>query len=98
VEIITNSNNTITIKGHISTLNHYMEIKQVIHESIAANNLQAFTILIPDSNTITSSMIGFFIKIVNMDRINLTLKVGQEDLFNMLKDLNVATLFNLEKL
>lgn len=98
MELIINSPDTITIKGHITSLNDYIDIKQAIQKNIQNHNLQSLILNIPDSNTITSSMIGFFIKLVNSDRINLSMKVGQTNLFTMLEELNLVVLFNVQKL
>lgn len=98
MELIINSPDTITIKGHIISLDHYIDIKQAIQKNIQIHNLQSLILNIPDSNTITSSMIGFFIKLVNADRINLSMRVGQANLFTMLEELNLVALFNVQKL
>jgi len=93
---ITTSGNTVTIKGNIKSVANYQEIKSTI-ENIVVGGSTSITIYIVDSLSITSSVIGYFNKLVLKDKINLSLKVGNKQLMDLLDDLNLTSVFKATK-
>jgi len=93
---VTMSSNSITIDGNIKSVNDYQEIKT------AANNLvdehKEINIIIQDSLSITSSVIGYLNKLVLKDGIKITMKVGNSQLMELLEDLNLKRVFNARKI
>ena len=85
----------IIITGNIKTMKDFQEIKACIDAEIRKR--KDLTIKIVDSLSITSSVIGYFSKIINKDGINLNLSVGDDQLLNLIDDLNLTSMFKAKK-
>jgi len=92
---ISAASNIINISGNIKSINDFQSIKATI-DSLKANH-QSLTIHIEDSISITSSVIGYFNKIILKDAINLQLIIGNKQLIELFDDLNLSKLFNVQK-
>jgi len=92
---ITISSNSIIIEGNIKTVHDYQEIKSVTDSLIQEH--RKIKIIIKDSLSITSSIIGYFNKIVLRDSIDLSMEVGNIQLVNLLDDLNLTSIFKVKK-
>jgi hypothetical protein len=92
---ITISSNSIIIDGNIKTVHDYQEIKSVTDSLIQEH--KKIKIIIKDSLSITSSIIGYFNKIVLRDSIDLNMEVGNIQLVNLLDDLNLTSIFKVKK-
>jgi len=92
---ITISSNSIIIEGNIKTVHDYQEIKSVTDSLIQEH--KKIKIIIKDSLSITSSIIGYFNKIVLRDSIDLNMEVGNIQLVNLLDDLNLTSIFKVKK-
>ncbi|MDA3908444.1 MAG: hypothetical protein PF437_05105 [Sulfurimonas sp.] len=93
---ITSSSNTINITGNIKSISNFSEIKNIL-ESVV-NQHKNITINIIDSLSITSSVIGYFNKLILKDNISIEMRVGNEQLLHLLTDLNLASTFKARKL
>lgn len=95
MDLSTNAN-TITIDGNIKSISDFQKIKSDI-DSVAKTH-KNITIKIVDSLSITSSVIGYFNKLVLKDGININMNIGNEQLMSLLKDLNLVSTFNASKI
>jgi len=86
----------IIITGNIKTNEDYLAIKTKIQERILLGD-GAIAIVIADSTTISSSIIGFFLKVANKDKIPVTLKIASEKLRYILGELGLADLLNVSE-
>jgi len=93
---VTMSSNSITIEGNIKSVNDYQEIKTSVSDLV--QNHKDINIIIKDSLSITSSVIGYLNKLVLKDGIKITMKVGDSQLMELLEDLNLKTVFNARKI
>ncbi len=93
---IKSSSNTITITGNIKSVSNFSQIKSLVDSIITQN--KSVTIKIVDSLSMTSSVIGYFNKLILKDKIDITMLIGNEQLMNLLTDLNLASTFNVRKL
>ena len=92
---ISSSSNTITITGNIKSISDFSTIKNLIDGTIVNN--KNITINIVDSLSITSSVIGYFNKLILKDKINIDMKVGNDQLLHLLDDLNLRSTFKARK-
>lgn len=90
------SKNIVTIDGNIKTVTDYQELKKNIDPLIKSN--KNIEIILKDSISITSSVIGYFNKLVLKDKIELKIAVASELLFELFKDLNLVELFRVRKI
>jgi len=92
---ITASGNNITIVGNIKSVSDYQQIRSTIDSVVATSS--SVTINIVDSLSITSSVIGYFNKLVLKDKIDLSMKIGNDQLMSLLDDLNLTSVFKARK-
>ncbi|MCD6173639.1 MAG: hypothetical protein J7J96_07595 [Sulfurimonas sp.] len=89
---IATSSNIITITGNIKSISDFQNIKSSIDALIIGEG--SIIINIKDSISITSSVIGYFNKLVLKDKINIQMKIGNSQLMDLLQDLNLVKVFN----
>lgn len=94
---ITHDGNTIEVTGDIKSLQDYTEVKETISKMIFAGS-KSIQLNITNSASITSSVIGFLIKLINIDKIDLKVATGNSKLYKMLNDLNLTDLFKVTNL
>jgi CxxC motif-containing protein len=94
VDILTTSN-VITISGNIKSVNDYQNIKRVIDSVVDSHT--SIVVEIKNSISITSSIIGYFTKLVQKEGVDLSIKVGDVSLMELFDDLNLVTLFKVKK-
>ncbi|EDZ62988.1 hypothetical protein SMGD1_1016 [Sulfurimonas gotlandica GD1] len=92
---ITSSSNTINITGNIKSINDFSQIKNLVDSVVTQH--KNITINIIDSLSITSSVIGYFNKLILKDNINIEMRVGNEQLMHLLADLNLASTFKARR-
>ena len=92
---ISKSSNTVTITGNIKSVGDFQSIKSTV-DSVKVSS-STVIIDIQDSISITSSVIGYLNKLVLKDSIDLSLKVGNEQLMHLLEDLNLTSVFKARK-
>lgn len=85
----------VTIEGNIKSVSDFKEIKSVI-DSLTEQH-KSVSIFIVDSFSITSSVIGYFNKLVLKDEVVLSMRVNDDRLYELLNDLNLISLFHVTK-
>lgn len=93
---VTISSNSITIVGNIKSVNDYQEIKTAVGSLV--NDNKNINLIIKDSLSITSSVIGYLNKLVLKDGIKINMRVGDPQLMELLEDLNLKSVFNASKI
>jgi hypothetical protein len=93
---VSTSSNTLTITGNIKSVNDYKEIKTATDRLIS--EYKEIIVLIENSLSITSSIIGYFNKIVLKDSIDLNMSIGNAQLMELLEDLNLTSVFKVRKI
>ena len=92
---IATASNIITITGNIKSINDYQAIKAALDTLIGTH--KSIIVEIKDSISITSSIIGYFTKLVQKEGIDLSIKVGDESLMELFDDLNLISLFKVRR-
>ncbi len=95
MKIIKNSPKSIQIEGNIKGLSDLQQIKSEV-ESYNLSQGDAFTIEIIDSFSMPSAMIGYLLRIIEQDKIKLTLVIYDKRLTELLADLNLKEVFNIK--
>lgn len=90
---ISSSSNIITITGNIKSIGDFQSIKTTV-DSVKSSNT-TIVIDIQDSVSITSSVIGYFNKLVLKDKIDINMKIGDPQLMELLDDLNLKSVFKV---
>lgn len=87
--------NTVEIKGNIKSLDDYNEIKRVTQELVSKGTTE-MTINVIDSLSMVSSVIGYFIKLINIDKVDLHINVWDKRLYSLLDQLSLTDLFKVK--
>lgn len=85
---------TMTITGEVKSLDCYAEIKKNVQQIVDSGE-ESITIEVIDSMMITSSIIGYFTKIIHADGVKLNMVVHSSRLYELLEDLNLVKMFNV---
>lgn len=90
---ISSNGNTVTIEGNIKSVSDFQLIKSTI-DGVNDSNIY---LIINDSFSITSSVIGYLNKLIHKDGITISMRVNDDRLYDLLNDLNLISLFNVTK-
>ncbi|MBB5020853.1 hypothetical protein [Desulfurispira natronophila] len=86
----------VTIYGAIKTISDHESIKNVLDDVVQTH--KHITIIVPESPTIISSVIGYLIKLIFMKKIQITVKVGNDSLYQMMHELELIKVLNVSKM
>jgi len=93
---ISTSSNIVNITGSIKSVSDYQSVKTTM-DKLKSNNSNII-VNIKDSISITSSVIGYFNKLVLKDKINLQINMGNDQLMELFSDLHLVDLFKAKKI
>ncbi len=95
MELSTNAN-IVTIRGNIKTIADYRAIKEAVDNIVSGT--KNVILVIPDSISMTSSVIGYLNKLAQGDHVKVTLKIGNEELLELLNELNLQSIFHIVRI
>jgi hypothetical protein len=82
----------ITITGNIKSTDDYLAIRALV-TGLQGLGAKALTVRINESLSMPSSVIGFFVKLANRDRIRLTMLIQDPRLLELLEELCLVETF-----
>ena len=88
--------NKLVIEGNIKSITHYNQLKSILDEMVI--NHKKVVVELVDSISVTSSVIGYFSKLVNVNGVVLEVYVSDDDLFVLLEDLGLIQTFSVKKI
>jgi len=88
------SSNELTLIGNIKSIEDSSEIKNAIN-TLQKNGTKSIHLRIIDSFSMTSTVIGYLMKLVNLDKISVSLVVGDPRLYQLLEELSLVQSFNV---
>ena len=88
--------NKIVVKGNVKSIRDYEEIRNVIERVISTNKFVVIELV--DSISLTSSVIGYLSKLVNVDDVKVELYVRDDGLYDLLDDLGLINLFRVKRI
>ena len=92
---ISSSSNNLTITGNIKSVSDFQSIKSSLDEMLKTSKNVNVNIL--DSLSMTSSVIGYFNKLILKDGVGISMSIGDAKLIELLRDLNLESLFKVRK-
>jgi hypothetical protein len=84
----------LTISGNIKSIEDGTAIKEAL-TALKDGGATSVQLMIRDSFSMTSTVIGFLMKLVNIDKIRVTLYVGDPRLHQLLEELSLEQAFNV---
>jgi hypothetical protein len=97
MQIETSGSNELTIRGNIKSIDDGKEIKDAVN-ALISGGATALNLKIQESFSMTSTVIGFLMKLVNIDQVRVSLVVGDQRLYHLLEDLCLIQAFNVRRL
>lgn len=91
------TNTEIHIDDNIKSLGDNDAIKYAIENAWHDDSDKQIDIIIKDSFIITSSVIGFLIKFIKKDKMKISLKIYNSELYEMLDDMSLIQALNVKK-
>lgn len=88
--------NKIKISGNIKSIDHFQTILHNIET--LKKNYRELEIHILDSISLTSSVIGYFSKLVHADKLSLKVLVSDMQLYDLLEDLGLVETLQVRKI
>lgn len=92
---ISTASNIITITGNVKSVSNFQSLKSAVDGVVSQH--RSITVNIKDSLSITSSVIGYFNKLVLKDKIDITMHVGNAQLLELLDELGLVSVFKARK-
>ena len=92
---VTKKSNSIVVEGNIKNLEDVGRIRDEI-ESYNLKGGDSFSIEIKDSFAMPSALIGYLIKLIQKDNINLSMCACDDRLLGLLDDLGLIRAFNVK--
>jgi len=90
------SGTRVVVKGNVKSISDFNDIKNAVDGIISTS--KHVVIELVDSISLTSSVIGYLSKLVNVDGTMIELYVGDKDLYELLSDLGLINLFRVKKI
>jgi len=87
----------VTVLGHIKSIEDYQKIKDTVKGIVNSGN-KSIVVKLPDSISMTSSVIGFFLKLINADHVKITMLVKDDRLYGILDAMKLITVFDVQKM
>lgn len=94
---IVGGNVEIIATGNIKTILDSKAIKEAIVKASGHGSDVLINFYIKDSFIITSSVIGFLVKAIKLDKIPLHVTIGSAELYVMLEEMNLIDAMNVKK-
>ncbi len=87
----------IIIEQNIKSISDNDDLRVAIEDVWRKNRDKPIRIYIKDSFIITSSVIGFLIKCIKRDKIDLSLYISNSELYEMLDDMSLIQELNIKR-
>jgi hypothetical protein len=94
MQIEKSGSNELTINGNIKSIEDGNAIKEAIN-ACKKEGTTSVLLRIQDSFSMTSTVIGFLMKLVNIDKLRVSLVVGDARLYQLLDELSLVQAFNV---
>ncbi len=92
--VITTSGNDIMVGGDVINITDYRLIKESVM-NVLGNNGKYVHLIFTDAESLTSSVIGFLLKLVQKDNVELKVSVRKSNLYSLMEILGLVKIFNV---
>ena len=92
MQLTRTSANEMSILGNFKTTEDYLAIRALATE-LVAGGAAFLTLTIQESLSMPSSVIGYFVKLINRDKIRVTMLIQDKRLLELLEELSLLELF-----
>lgn len=86
----------VIIEGNIKSIGDFQAIKKTLDEIVLHH--KSLNIIVKDSISMSSSVIGYLTKLVYKENIAITLQIGNSELVTLLDDLSLSELLHVRSI
>lgn len=86
----------VVIEGNIKSIGDFQAIKKNLDEIVLQH--KSLNIIVKDSISMSSSVIGYLTKLVYKENIAITLQIGNPELVTLLDDLSLSELLHVRSI
>lgn len=86
----------LVVKESIKSIEDSMQFQLTIDNLTMQNEINNIEIIIEEAYTITSSIIGYLLRLIKQDSMSVSILCRHKELVELLEKLNLATLFNVK--
>lgn len=94
MEIKNVGSHELVVSGTIKTINDSISVREAM-QKLHDSGVTAITLRIEDSFALPSAVIGYLMKLVNREKVKLTLLAGDKRLCELLEELQLTDLFGV---
>ena len=94
MKTVPSGTNELTISGNIKSIEDSTQIKEAV-DALKRGGASSLILKVQDSFSMTSTVIGFLMKQVNIDKMSITMIVGDPRLYQLLEELSLVQPFNI---
>ena len=94
---LTKSGNEVIITGNVKTIDDSMALRGEIQQ-LVEGGASSVTLRFQDSFALPSAVIGYLMKLVNRDKVRLTLLAGDQRLYALLDELKLLEAFGVRQI
>lgn len=97
MEVEVTGHSEITIHKNIKGIEDFRKIRDAV-TAIIESGSNTITLMIPESLSMTSSVIGYFMKLVRHDNKKVAMHIRDKRLYELLEELNLIETFRVKKM
>lgn len=94
MQIEQRGSNELVITGNIKSIEDSQDIKKAI-QTLQEKGAKSVLLRVMDSFSMTSTVIGYLMKLVNIDKLTISLVIGDPRLYQLLEELSLLQAFNV---
>ena len=94
MQIESNGRNELTIIGNIKSIEDSIDIKNAIN-ALQKTGEKNILLRITDSFSMTSTVIGYLMKLVHLNKVQLSISVVDSRLYTLFDELCIVKMFNV---
>jgi len=95
VKVSVKGKNEIVVEGDLRSIEDYVNIRDAI-DSLIIDGAKDIYVDLVSSKTIMSSVLGFFMKLINHEKVAVHIKVGSPELFKSLQSMHLVDIFDVK--
>ena len=93
MNIVLGGSNELIISGNMKSIEDSTKIKESVI-ALKKDGTNSVVLRIQDSFSMTSTVIGFLMKLVNVDKVRVSLIIGDQRLYQLLDELCLVQVLN----
>ncbi|ADU65808.1 hypothetical protein LGV61_05575 [Desulfurispirillum indicum] len=96
MDIQKKDSSTLVITGNIKSIRHSQMIRESVEQCLRGG-VKSIHLIIEDSFSMTSTVIGFLMKIINEEGVKVSMTISDHRLWQLLNDFQLIEMFRVQE-